>query len=82
MTNIVDEVKRVIEENIQDAPCGIFDCRNLVGDTMDNLFMQDGVSVDICYGYMYFEIFGLCDEDFQKLKEFYMEKRDEWIMQE
>ena len=75
MANIVEEVKKVIEERIQDAPCGIFDCRNWVGDPIDNLFKQDGVSVDICWMELYFEVIGLSDEDFQEVKAFYMEKR-------
>ena len=48
--------KRVIKENIEDARCGIFDTRNIVGDIMDTLYDSNDLTIDICYGWMYFEV--------------------------
>ena len=71
MNTKVEEVKAVIANNIEDAMYGIFDCRNIVGDPMTTLCEDDGVRVDICYKYEYFEIFGLTDEEFAEVESFY-----------
>lgn len=63
--------KRIIKENIDDARCGIFDTRNLVGDTMETLYDSDNLTIDICYFWMYFEVFGLTEEEFEILKRYY-----------
>ena len=63
--------KKVIAENIDDARCGIYDTRNIVGDYMDTLYASDDLIVDICYGYAYFEVFGLTDNEFAELEKYY-----------
>ena len=63
--------KRIIKENIEDARCGIFDTRNLVGDTMETLYNSDGLRIDICYFWMYFEVFGLTEGEFVILERYY-----------
>lgn len=63
--------KKIIEENFEDAKYGIFGSRNIVGDVMYNVYDKDGLTIDICYGYGYFEVFGLTDEEFEKLEEYY-----------
>lgn len=63
--------KRIVKENYDDADCGIFNNRNLLGDGMINLYDDDGLQIDICYGYNYFEVFGLSTDEFAKLKEYY-----------
>ena len=63
--------KRIIKENIDDARCGIFNTRNLVGDTMETLYDSDDLTIDICYFWMYFEVFGLTEEEFEKLEKYY-----------
>ena len=63
--------KRIIKENIEDARCGIFDTRNIVGDTMETLYDSDGLTIDICYFWMYFEVFGLTKEEFMILEGYY-----------
>lgn len=65
--------KKIIKENFKDARCGIFDSRNTVGDYMETIYHKDGLTIDICYGYSYFEVFGLTDEEFEKLVECYQE---------
>ena len=63
--------KRIIKENWKDSDCGIFDCRNIVGDYMETLYHEGGLQIDICYKYAYFEVFGLCDNDFESLANYY-----------
>lgn len=72
MNTKVEKVKAVIAKNIEDALCGIFDCCNLVGDPMETLYKDDAVQVDICYGWGYFEVFGLTDKEFAEVKSFYV----------
>ena len=55
--------KKVIKENIKDGDCGLFNTRNLVGDAMTTLYEEDGLTIDICYFYSYFEVFGLTDAE-------------------
>lgn len=70
MTNL-EKAKEIIKDNIKDAKCGIFDSRNVVGDPMTCIYYEDGLQVDICYGYEYFEVFGLSDEEFETLRKYY-----------
>lgn len=46
-----------------------FDCRNIVGDPMSNIYDEDGITVDFCYHYDYLEIFGLSDEEYASLSD-------------
>ena len=73
MENKLERAKQVIEENLNDARYGIFDSRNVVGDPMDNIYDEDGLSIDICWGYGYFEVFGLSTSEFAELENFYNE---------
>ena len=34
---------------------------------MCNIYNQDGIVVDYCYGYEYIEVFGLTDKEFERL---------------
>lgn len=67
----LDIAKKIIKENYKDADCGIFDSQNIVGDWMTNIYNDNGLAIDICYRWSYFEVFGLSDDEFNKLKEFY-----------
>lgn len=71
MSKNLETAKEIIKKNLGDAVCGIFDSRNIVGDYMENLYDDGKLKIDICYGYSYFEVFGLTTEEFEKLKEFY-----------
>lgn len=71
MSNL-EIAKNVIKEYFGDAECGIYNCRNLVGDFMETLYDADGLTIDICYGYSYFEVFGLSDTEFNELKDYYI----------
>lgn len=73
MSNKLDKVKEIIKKNIEDAKCGIFFTRNIVGDPMSEIYCDtyDGVEIDICYKYEYFEVFGLTKDEQKEIKNFY-----------
>lgn len=65
------KIKEVIKEYYNDACCGIYDCRNTVCDPMETIYDDGNVQIDICYFWSYFEVFGLTDEEFEKLAKYY-----------
>ena len=67
----IDKVKNVIRDRYPDAMCGLFFTPNLVGDSMATIWEEDGVTIDICYRYEYFEVFGLTEEEENELLAFY-----------
>lgn len=69
--SMLDKAKKVIKEYIESAMCGIFDTRNCAGDDMTTIFDEDGLTIDICYHWEYFEVFGLSMSEFQQLEDFY-----------
>ena len=54
-----EEVKKVIREHFNKAPYGLFFCRNTANDAMTNIYDKNGIQIDICYKWAYFEVFGL-----------------------
>lgn len=72
MSNL-ELAKQIIKENIADGKHGIFDTRNLIGDRMTCLYRGNELQVDICYGWKYFEVFGLTEVEFAELEEYYEE---------
>lgn len=71
----LDKAKKVIKEYIKEAECGIYNTRNIAGDSMTTIFDEDGLQIDICYNWEYFEVFGLNREEFQELEKYYHELR-------
>ena len=71
MTKAIEKVKEVIENNIEDALYGIFDCRNTVGDQMETIYDEAGVRIELCRKREYFEVFGLTNEEFSEVESFY-----------
>lgn len=65
--NKVDKAAEVIMQHIDKACFGIFDTRNVMRDDMTTLYNEDGLTVDICYDWEYFEVFGLTCEEFAAL---------------
>ena len=63
--------KEIIKEHYEEGDCGLYDTRNIVGDWMTTIYEDDNLTIDICYGYSYFEVFGLSNEDFNQLLIFY-----------
>ena len=50
---------------------GLFNTRNVVGDEMTNLYKSKNMQLDICFDFEYFEVFGLNDEEFKDLQNYY-----------
>lgn len=67
----LDIAKEVIRTHYESAKCGIFNCRNRAGDPMNNIYDDGELSIDICYYYSYFEVFGLSESDYKQLERFY-----------
>lgn len=61
----------VIEANYKRADSGIFNNANKIGDKMDAIYISDTLVILICREWGYFEVFGLSNEDFETLREFY-----------
>lgn len=67
----INKVKNVIGNRYKDAMCGLFFTPNWAGDPMSTIWEEDGVTIDICYEYQYFEVFGLTEEEENELLAFY-----------
>lgn len=46
-----------------------FFTRNLVGDSMTEIYDHDGITVDLCCFWGYIEVFGLTEKEKEALKE-------------
>ena len=73
--NKLAKAKEIIKENFRNGSDGLFDTRNIIGDTMTELYNNDGLKIDICYGYSYFEVFGLTDTEYDELGKYYRSLR-------
>lgn len=62
----LEEVKKIIKEYYNKAPMGLFFSRNTANDAMTNIYNKNGIQIDICYNWAYFEVFGL--DSFQQLE--------------
>ena len=69
----LEKAEEIIEKFYKYADCGLFNTRNIAGDGMENLYDDGELIIDICRGWMYFEVSGLNDEEFYALFEFYKE---------
>lgn len=67
----LQKAKEIIKKYYKVVDCGIFNTRNFVGDCMTNIYDSDGLTIDVCYTYLYFEVFGLDKEQFNELRKFY-----------
>jgi hypothetical protein len=70
MSNL-EKAKEIVKKYYRDADCGIFNSRNIFGDHMITIYEDVGLTIDICYFYAYFEVFGLSNADFKKLERYY-----------
>ena len=68
--------KKIIKENFRIAYCGIYNTRNIVGDTMQTIYCKDGLVIDVCIFWCYFEVFGLDYADYCDLEEYYYSLRE------
>ena len=53
--NKIDKLKIFLQENYPNEQA--FNTRNIVGDSMETVYNEDGIMVDYCYNYGYIEIF-------------------------
>ena len=67
----LEKAKQIIKENLEEATCGIFDSKNIIGDHMVNIYSSEELIIDICYSWGYFEIFGLSRLEFENLESYY-----------
>ena len=74
----LDIAKIIISERISSADLGIFNSRNIFGDPMTTVYRGNHLTIDICYPYAYFEVFGLSEKEFEELVDFYEIKREEY----
>ena len=65
------KVKETIKHYYKEGDCGCFFTRNWIGDEMANIYDNDGIQIDICYHYSYFEIFGLTCAEEEEIANFY-----------
>jgi hypothetical protein len=75
MTAKLEKAKAIIKENFESGSCGLFNTCNIAGDTMDTIYEEGGLRIDICYYSSYFEVFGLSDSDFDELLDYYYHLR-------
>lgn len=66
-----NKVKELIKKYYEDGDCGLYNTRNVVGDIMSTLFKGKYFTLDICFYYSYFEVFGTTNEEFEELKNLY-----------
>lgn len=69
--DILNKVKAVVKANYENADCGLFFTRNTVGDPMTFLCGIEDVCIEICYGWAYFEVFNLNEDEQEELMKFY-----------
>jgi hypothetical protein len=75
----LDIAKIIVSERISSANCGIYNSRNIFGDPMTTVYRGNHLTIDICYPYAYFEVFGLSEKEFEELADFYEIKRNEYF---
>lgn len=66
-----EKIKNIIIEYYDRGDCGLFNTRNFVGDPMETLYKGEYFTLDICYYYSYFEVFGTTKEEFEELDTLY-----------
>lgn len=70
MSNL-EKAKEKVKEYYSVADHGIFNSRNTVRDVMVTIYKGEGLTIDVCYDYSYFEVFGLSDAEFKELERYY-----------
>jgi hypothetical protein len=72
----LDFIKANYDSGIQ-----VYFTRNIVGDDMDVVYQEDGITIEYCPAYWYLEVFGLTNKEqaefeelLKGLSEFYFEE--------
>lgn len=69
--NNLEKAKEIVKKYYKDADCGIFNSRNVLGDGTITIYKDESLTIDICYNYAYFEVFGLTNKEFRELEKYY-----------
>jgi hypothetical protein len=69
--NKLRKAKEIIRKNIECGDCGLFNHHNIIYDPTHNIYDKNGLIINVCYEYSYFEVIGLSDEEFGKLEDYY-----------
>jgi len=69
--NNLEQAKRIVKAYYEYADCGIFNSRNTMEDMMTTVYEDEGLTIDICYDWSYFEVFGLDEAEFKELERYY-----------
>lgn len=64
--NLGEVINFLVENNLWGKQC--FNSKGIAGDPMEHMYNKDGVVIDMCWHYDYFEIFGITDEDFEVIE--------------
>ena len=64
----IDEVKFFLMDIFPNR-IQIFNSRNVVGDSMYNIYDKDDIKVDYCHYYEYIEVFGVTEKEYKELTE-------------
>ena len=55
----------IVDSNLEGTQT--FDTRNTVGDFMNTIYEEDGITLDYCFSYDYLEVFGLTTDEYKSL---------------
>ncbi len=72
----LEKAKEIITKNYSEGDCGIFNTRNIAGDWMTTIYADGELTINICYYWNYFEVFGLSSKEFADLEKYYSELGD------
>ena len=63
--------KKVIKEYYKKAKYGIYNTVNPLGGKMFTIYEDNGLRIEICYKWEYFQVFGLTIVEFRELTDYY-----------
>ena len=70
------EVKKLIKKHYGSADGGMFFTRNIAGDTMETIYKGMFFTLDVCWYWGYYELFG-CTEDEEEEVAIYYDSLEE-----
>ena len=68
----IETLKKIIKVFYKpDFKGGLFNTKNVTNDKMITIYKSNDIQLDICIKYDYFEVFGLTENEFKELQNFY-----------